>query len=110
VVDDNDFSFRPSNQKMPKDSKMEKKMAIKSTVSSITLPDDDVDADLKEMTEEELMAIINQNQEDMNIDDLFDSDGDVESELPEGWLSAQAPDGGTYYYHETTRETTWERP
>ena len=26
------------------------------------------------------------------------------------WLSAKAPDGRTYYYHSTTRETAWEIP
>lgn len=33
-----------------------------------------------------------------------------EEPLPEGWASAKAPDGRTYYYHKTTKKTQWTRP
>eukprot|EP00741_Cyanophora_paradoxa_P010026 tig00000157_g9712.t1 len=31
-------------------------------------------------------------------------------QLPPGWSVAQTPDGRTYYWHEATNETQWERP
>jgi len=30
--------------------------------------------------------------------------------LPSGWAVATAPDGSTYYYNESTRETRWDPP
>ena len=33
-----------------------------------------------------------------------------DSTLLEGWHSHEAEDGAVYYYHDTTRETTWDRP
>jgi len=34
----------------------------------------------------------------------------AEPPLPEGWASAKAPDGRTYFYHKVTKKTQWSRP
>ena len=34
----------------------------------------------------------------------------AEEPLPKGWMAAKAPDGRLYYFHVTTKMTTWTRP
>ena len=34
----------------------------------------------------------------------------AEEALPTGWAEAKDPQGRTYYWHTTTKKTTWTRP